>query len=207
MWNLFSVPCVESESPNSFSRGFNMQPMLFTILLAIVGVQQPMHQSAEAPLYLFTMKTIDGKDQPLSSYKGKVLIVVNVASKCGYTPQYENLEATYRKYKDRGLAILGFPANNFGAQEPGSDSEIKEFCKMNYDVTFDLFSKISVKGEGQHPLYKYLTTETPFKGDVKWNFQKYLVDKRGNVVAMFPTRTKPTDDAVVQKIEALLAEE
>ncbi len=183
-----------------------MHTILFTVLLFLVGIQQPMNQSSEAPFYRFTMKTIDGKDLPLSSYKGKVLIVVNVASQCGYTPQYENLEATYRKYKDRGLVILGFPANNFGGQEPGSDSEIKEFCKTKYDVTFDLFSKISVKGVDQHPLYKYLTTETPFKGDVKWNFQKYLVDKKGTVVAMFPTRVKPTDEEVVQKIEALLAE-
>lgn len=180
---------------------------LLITLLALAPTEQSMNQSNETPLYRFTMKTIDGKDQPLSSYKGKVLLLVNVASKCGHTPQYENLEATYRRYKDRGFVILGFPANNFGGQEPGSDAEIKEFCKTKYDVTFNLFSKISVKGEDQHPLYKYLTTETPFKGDVKWNFQKYLVDKKGNVVAMFPTKVKPTDEEVVQKIEALLAEQ
>jgi len=152
------------------------------------------------------MTTIDGKEQPLAAYKGKVVIVVNVASQCGYTPQYKDLEATYRKFAGQGFAILGFPANNFGAQEPGTDAEIKDFCKTNYDVTFDLFSKISVKGEDQHPLYKYLTTETPFKGDVKWNFQKYLIDKKGNVVAMYPSRVKPTDEEVVHKIEALLGE-
>ncbi len=181
---------------------------LVLFLYATAGYFQPMPQSHnESPIYEFTMKTIDGVDRSLSVYKGKVLLVVNVASQCGYTPQYEDLEATYRKYAEKGLMVLGFPANNFGAQEPGSDAEIKEFCKLNYDVTFDLFSKISVKGEGQHPLYRYLTQETPFKGEVRWNFQKYLVDRKGNVAAMFPTRVKPSDREVVQKIEELLSQE
>jgi len=183
-----------------------IQALLLSMFIVFAGVQQTMNQANDAPFYRFTMKTIDGKEQPLASYQGKVVLVVNVASRCGHTPQYEDLEATYRKYGAKGLAILGFPANNFGSQEPGSDSEIKEFCKTSYDVTFDLFSKISVKGEDQHPLYRYLTTETPFKGDVKWNFQKYLIDKKGNIVAMYPSRVKPTDEEVVRKIEALLAE-
>ncbi|MEX2116452.1 MAG: glutathione peroxidase [Bacteroidota bacterium] len=160
-----------------------------------------------SPLYRFTMKTIDGKDRSLAEYKGKVLLLVNVASKCGHTPQYKDLEEVYRKYNKQGFVILGFPANNFGSQEPGTDDEIKEFCSTKYDVTFDLFSKISVKGTDQHPLYKYLTTESPAPGDVKWNFQKYLVDRSGTVVAMIPTRTKPTDADVISKIEVLLAQQ
>jgi glutathione peroxidase len=157
-------------------------------------------------IYSFTMKTIDGKEKSLSDYKGQVLLVVNVASLCGFTPQYKDLEATYLKYKDKGFQILAFPANNFGQQEPGTDKEIKQFCQTKYSVTFDLFSKISVKGPDQHPLYQYLTKDSPFPGDVKWNFQKYLVDRKGNVVAMYPSRVKPTDKEVVEKIEALLNE-
>lgn len=179
---------------------------LLMFLVISPGGSPQMKQSADSPFYHFTMKTIDGKDQPLSFYKGKVLLVVNVASQCGYTPQYKDLEATYRKYRDRGLAILAFPANNFGGQEPGTNEEIKEFCKTSYDVTFDLFSKISVKGEDQHPLYKYLTADTQFKGDVKWNFQKYLLDRHGKVVAMYLSRVKPTDNEVVQELESLLAQ-
>ena len=152
----------------------------------------------------FKMKTIDGQTKALSDYRGKVLMVVNVASFCGYTPQYKDLEAVYRKYKDKGFTILAFPANNFGEQEPGSDLEIKSFCSTTYDVTFDLFSKISVRGDDQHPLYRYITNDSPFPGDVKWNFQKYLVDGNGTFVAMFPSRTKPTDPAVLERIESLL---
>ncbi|MEX1140398.1 MAG: glutathione peroxidase [Bacteroidota bacterium] len=163
--------------------------------------------SDSSPLYSFTMETIDGKDRSLAEYKGKVLLLVNVASECGYTPQYKDLEEVYRRYNKQGFAVLGFPANNFGSQEPGTDEEIKAFCSTNYGVTFDMFSKISVKGADQHPMYKYLTTESPVPGEVKWNFQKYLVDRKGTVVAMFPTRTKPIDAGVVSKIEALLAQQ
>lgn len=150
------------------------------------------------------MKTIDGREKSLADYKGKVLLVVNVASSCGYTPQYKDLEEVYRKYKDNGFRILAFPANNFGEQEPGSDEEIKTFCSTKYDVTFDLFSKISVRGDDQHPLYKFITKESPFPGDVKWNFQKYLVDANGRIVAMYPSKIKPTDRMVVERIESLL---
>lgn len=153
----------------------------------------------------FKMKTIDGKEKSLSEYKGKVLLIVNVASRCGYTPQYKDLEEVYREYKDRGFTVLGFPANNFGEQEPGTDQEILTFCTSKYDVTFDMFSKISVRGDDQHPLYTYLTKDSPFPGDVKWNFQKYLVDANGAIVAMYPSKTKPTDPSVKEKIEALLA--
>jgi len=155
----------------------------------------------------FTMKNIDGKDVALSSYNGKVLLLVNVASKCGNTPQYAQLEELYRKYRDKGFVILGFPANNFGEQEPGSDEEIKEFCTTKYDVTFDMFSKISVKGEDQHPLYQYLTstkTDSAFAGDVRWNFTKYLVNREGTVVGKFDTRVKPMSAEIVAAVEAAL---
>ncbi len=159
-----------------------------------------------AKLYSFTMKTIDGKEKKLSDYKGKVLLIVNVASKCGFTPQYKGLEALYNKYKDRGFVILGFPENNFRGQEPGTDAEIKKFCTQNYGVTFDMFSKIDVIGEHQNPLYTYLTKDTQVPGDVKWNFQKYLVDRDGNVVAKFQPNTEPQDQTVTAKIEELLKE-
>ncbi len=155
-------------------------------------------------VYAFTMKTIDGKERPLAEYRGRVLMIVNVASKCGYTPQYEGLEAIYEKYRDRGFMILGFPANNFLWQEPGTDAEIRQFCSTTYHVTFDLFSKISVKGSDQHPLYRYLTKDSPAAGSVKWNFQKYLVDRKGNVVRMFPPATEPTDAELLRTIESLL---
>jgi glutathione peroxidase len=175
------------------------------IISSILTAQQKENTPVNAKgIYSFTMKSIDGKDKPLGEYKGKVLLVVNVASFCGYTPQYKDLEEVYRIYKDKGFMILGFPANNFGQQEPGSDEEIKTFCDTKYNVTFDLFSKISVKGGDQHPLYQYITKDSPFPGDVKWNFQKYLVDQNGNIVAMYPPKIKPTDKEVIQQIEALL---
>ena len=155
----------------------------------------------------FTMKNIDGKEVPLAGYKGKVMLLVNVASKCGQTPQYTQLEELYRKYQDKGFVILGFPANNFGQQEPGTDEEIKEFCSTKYDVTFDMFSKISVKGDDQHPLYRYLTAEetnSAFAGDVKWNFTKFLVNRDGAVVGRFESRVKPMSDEVVAAVEKAL---
>jgi glutathione peroxidase len=171
----------------------------------ILSAQQKETTSVDKQgVYSFIMKTIDGKDKPLTEYKGKVLLIVNVASFCGYTPQYKDLEEVYQRYKDKGLVILGFPANNFGQQEPGTDEEIKTFCDTKYNVTFDLFSKISVKGNDQHPLYRYITKDSPFPGEVKWNFQKYLVDKNGNIVAMYPSKVKPTDKEVIEKIESLV---
>lgn len=181
-------------------------PFMSIIILSSVLVSQPKEQAAvgKKSVYDFTMKTIDGKDKSLAEYKGDVLLVVNVASQCGYTPQYKDLEEVFEKYKGKGLRILAFPANNFGEQEPGSDKEIKTFCESKYNVTFDLFSKISVKGDDQHPLYRYITKDSPFPGDVKWNFQKYLVDRNGNIVAMFSSRVKPTDKAFIEKVESLL---
>jgi len=174
--------------------------------LTALGQSKDAKMTPEPRFYSFSMKTIDGKERSLSDYKGDVVLVVNVASFCGYTPQYKDLEAVYRKYKDRGFRIAAFPANNFGNQEPGTNEEIKNFCKLNYDVTFDMFSKISVKGSDQDPLYRYLTTETSVPGDVKWNFQKYLVNRKGDVVAVFPTKVKPTDQEFIGKLESLLSE-
>lgn len=153
----------------------------------------------------YTMKTIDGEEQDLSAYEGKVLLVVNVASKCGLTPQYEGLEALYREHKDEGLVVLGFPANDFNGQEPGTEAEIRQFCTANYGVTFPMFSKISVKGAGAHPLYRQLAElPPPAGGEPSWNFTKYLVDRDGNVVMRFDPRTKPDDPALVAAVEAEL---
>lgn len=153
-----------------------------------------------------TMKRLDGSEEDLATYKGKVVMLVNVASRCGLTPQYKGLQAIYEQYRDRGFEILGFPANDFMGQEPGSDEEIAEFCEMNYGVTFPVFSKISVKGEEMHPLYKEITTlPEPIGGDILWNFQKYLVNKSGQVVKKIGPRTTPDDPEVTSTIEALLA--
>jgi glutathione peroxidase len=157
----------------------------------------------------FKMRDIDGKDVKLNKYKGKVVMIVNTASKCGYTPQYESLQATYEKYRDKGFVALGFPANNFGGQEPGTEAEIKEFCTSKYKVTFPMFAKISVKGEDQDPLYKFLTspqTSAGFEGDIKWNFTKFLVDKKGKVVARFESKVKPDAPEVIAAIEKYLAD-
>lgn len=155
-------------------------------------------------IYDFTMDDIDGKPTPLSKFKGKVLLVVNTASFCGNTPQYTDLETIYEKYQTRGLEVLAFPANNFGQQEPGTNQDIKGFCLTKYSVSFPLFSKISVTGSDKHPLYQYLTERSSFPGEVEWNFQKYLVDRSGNVIARFHHRTKPLSREIVQGIETAL---
>lgn len=152
--------------------------------------------------YDFTMKTITGEDKPLADYKGRPCLVVNVASECGNTPQYDGLEALSKKYPD--LAVLGFPANEFGKQEPGTDAEIQEFCSTNYGVSFNMFSKIVVKGEGKHPLYKWLTEETDYKGEVDWNFAKFLVNKNGFVSHRWKASVKPDADKIAQAIEEVL---
>ena len=152
-----------------------------------------------------TMKRLNGKDEDLSQYKGKVVMVVNTASKCGLTPQYKGLQAIYDQYHEKGFEILGFPANNFMGQEPGSNDEISEFCEINYGVTFPMFSKISVKGEDMDPLYREITTmPEPIGGDVLWNFQKYLLDRKGNVVQKIGPQTTPEDPSVTSAIEGLL---
>src|SRR5688572_26612079 len=165
----------------------------------------PTTQPAQSPL-TFTVKDIDGKDYELAQLKGKVVMLVNVASKCGLTKQYAGLEKLYEKYKDRGLVIVGFPANNFGGQEPGSEEEIKQFCSTKYNVTFPMMSKISVKGENQHPLYDLLTHNTPeeFRGEIGWNFTKFLVDRNGQVFARFASKTTPEDEQLVAAVEKAL---
>lgn len=174
----------------------------------------PTSQDAEAaapetvkPYVLgYEIKRIDGTPEKLESYKGKVLLLVNTASRCGLTPQYKALEELYRTNKKRGLVVLGFPANNFGGQEPGTDKQIAEFCTQNFDVTFPMFSKISVKGEDAHPLYKQLAKQPePIGGEPRWNFTKFLVHHEGNVVARFEPRMQPSDPRMRQAIEAQLA--
>jgi len=161
---------------------------------------------AGSGLYSFTLNSIDGKPAPLADYKGKVVLIVNVASKCGFTPQYSALESIYEKYKDQGFVILGFPANNFGAQEPGTNAEIKTFCTRKYNVSFPMFAKISVKGADQAPLYAYLTqqTGTSIAGDIKWNFTKFLVDRNGNVIQRFEPEVTPDSKEVAEAIEKQL---
>ena len=173
-------------------------------ILQTLNAQTKVKQT-NAPFYNFIMKTIDGKEKPLSDYRGKVIMAVNVASFCGNTPQYKDLEALYKKYKEKGFIILGFPANNFANQEPGSNEDIKKFCELNYSVTFDLFAKINVKGNDIHPLYKYLTKETG--EDIGWNFTKFIIDKHGTIAGRYATKIKPDATEIVKKIELLLSEE
>lgn len=187
--------------------------LIFAFLLVAAGLalgfalrpgQSTPHDVQGKNLHSFTMKDIDGKEKPLADYKGKVVIVVNVASKCGLTPQYEGLEALYRSHKEAGLVVLGMPSNDFNGQEPGTDAEIKEFCTGKYDVTFPMFSKIVVKGPQAHPLYRWLTDQTEDKTDIDWNFAKFLVDRDGKVVARFKARTKPDDPAFLAAVEKSL---
>lgn len=188
----------------------------FALAVATVGgiffyhhhIQDKVEASAAKSVLDFEMRDIDGKDVKLKKYKGDVLLVVNVASKCGYTPQYEALQATYAKYKDKGFYVLGFPANNFNSQEPGTESEIKEFCTSKFHVTFPMFAKISVKGADQDPLYSFLTskeTNPDFAGDIKWNFSKFLVDRGGKVVARFEPKVTPDSPEVTAAIEKYIA--
>jgi glutathione peroxidase len=161
--------------------------------------------AAAGRLYEFSAKTIDGKDKPLSAYKGQALLIVNTASLCGFTPQYEGLESLQKAYGPKGLRVLGFPANEFGSQEPGHDADIAQFCRTRYSVSFDLFSKIAVKGPAIHPLYRFLTTESGFNGDIDWNFAKFLVDRRGTVVARFSPEEDPGSPRVTAAIERALS--
>jgi glutathione peroxidase len=159
--------------------------------------------SAGSGVYSFTLNNIDGKPAPLGDYKGKVVLIVNVASQCGYTPQYSALESVYEKYKGQGFVILGFPANNFGAQEPGTNAEIKTFCTRKYSVTFPMYAKISVKGADKAPLYQFLTEQTGpgISGEIQWNFTKFLVDRNGNVVKRFESPVTPDSKEITAAIE------
>jgi glutathione peroxidase len=163
---------------------------------------------AASSVHEFSLNSIDGQPTSLSTYKGKVMLLVNVASKCGYTPQYTGLQALYDKYKDKGLVIVGVPANNFGGQEPGTNEEIKTFCSRTYNVTFPMMAKVSVKGDDKTPLYQYLTDASAnpsTAGDVKWNFTKFLVDKNGKVIGRFESKVKPDDPELVSAVEKALA--
>lgn len=171
--------------------------------VALAGDARP--ASEDSSVLDFTMVRLDGSAQPLAEFKGKVLLIVNVASQCGYTPQYEGLERLYEQKKDQGFVVLGFPANNFGQQEPGSSEEIAEFCTSKFGVKFPMFEKVSVTGADQHPLYRRLASQpAPIGGDPKWNFTKFLVDRSGNVVARYEPKVKPDDPALVSQIDALL---
>jgi glutathione peroxidase len=176
-------------------------PLLVVFTLGAAPTTQP------ASVLDFTVTDNAGQPVQLSRYKGQVLLVVNVASKCGLTPQYAQLQKLYETYKDKGLCILAFPANDFRQQEPGTNEQIREFCKSKYNVSFDLFAKIVVKGEGQSPLYQFLTDEkanAPYGGEIKWNFTKFLVGRDGKVAARFEPKTKPDEKQVIKAIEAEL---
>ena len=176
----------------------------------LVGVACTAEKRGESPklqpLPDFALKRLDGSADSLGAHRGQVLLIVNVASQCGYTPQYEGLQALYERYRERGFSILGFPSNDFGKQEPGSDQEIAKFCRANYGVEFPMFTKCKVLGEDAHPLYRELASRPePIGGDVTWNFEKYLVDREGRVAARFDSEVTPEDPRVVKHIEQLLA--
>lgn len=178
-------------------------------VLAVSRVVPADEAKKPASVLDFKVQDIDGKEVELSKYQGKVLLIVNTASQCGYTPQYEGLEAIYQKYKDQGLEVLAFPANEFGRQEPGTNSQIKTFCSTKFHTTFPLFSKIVVKGDGIHPLYQFLTskeTDPKFGGDIPWNFAKFLVNRKGEVIARFEPKDKPESETVTKVIEGALAQ-
>lgn len=192
--------------------------IFLSMIVAFVGVSMSSTEHAQAQAqgneggkmakdtvsYLdIPFKTITGEETSLEAFKGKVVLLVNVASECGFTPQYEGLEALYRKFKDRGLVIVGFPANNFGGQEPGTNEEILHFCRSKFDVTFPMMSKISVKGKDKHPLFVYLTEDSNLPGEIQWNFSKFLLDREGHLVARYPSQTIPQDKELVSKIENL----
>jgi glutathione peroxidase len=181
--------------------------LLTAIVLAILaGPQTKPAGGTTVPAALnFTMKSIDGKAIDLSKYQGRVVLMVNVASECGFTPQYAGLEELHKKYAAKGLSILGFPSNNFGGQEPGSDPQIADFCKQNYGVEFDMFSKIVVLGKDQSPLYRYLTTHPKFPGQVEWNFEKFLIGRNGEVIGRFKSEIEPSSKQMTGAIESALA--
>jgi glutathione peroxidase len=184
--------------------------LTLTALLVPTGSAQPRPLSKgsrhmKTSVLDFTVNTIDGKPVKLSSYRGKVLLVVNTASECGYTPQYEGLQQLYELYREKGLRILAFPTNDFGKQEPGTNAMIKSFCSTKFHTTFDLFEKIVVKGRDQHPLYKFITADSAYAGEVKWNFQKYLVDRSGAIAGRYLSAVEPMSAELRSAVEHLLA--
>ena len=183
-----------------------MKSILTAAVIALALLALPASKAEDPGLYSTPLKDIDGKPTSLKPYAGKVLLIVNVASLCGNTPQYKGLEALWRKYKDQGLVVLGFPCNDFGEQEPGSNSEIKTFCSSNYEVTFPLFDKLHVKGPEQHPLYAELSGDkSPFPGSVQWNFGKFLISRDGRIVARFEPEVEPEAPEVTSAVKAALA--
>jgi glutathione peroxidase len=177
------------------------------LILAVVCCLWQAVSAQAANLHDIKVKDIDGKESKLGDYQGKVVLIVNVASKCGLTPQYESLEAVYQKYKDKGLVVLGFPCNQFGGQEPGTNQEIKEFCSSKFNVTFPLFDKVDVNGPRRHPLFAALTgPDSPFPGDIKWNFNKFLVSKDGKILKRFEPRIAPDAPEVTAAIESALGQ-
>jgi glutathione peroxidase len=180
---------------------------LAALLVGVASAAEKRGESAMTkPLPDVELKRLDGNADNLGAYRGQVLLIVNVASECGYTPQYKGLQALYTRYRDRGFSILGFPSNDFGKQEPGSDQEIAKFCRANYGVEFPMFTKCKVLGEDAHPLYRDLASRPkPIGGDVTWNFEKYLVDHEGRVAARFDPEVEPEDSRITKRIEQLLA--
>jgi glutathione peroxidase len=182
---------------------------LLVSLIVIAGVAIGQTTGGRVPEVLnFTMNSLGGQPVNLSKYQGRVVLIVNTASECGYTYQYEGLQALHRKYASQGLSVLGFPSNDFGQQEPGTNAEIQQFCKANYGVEFDMFSKIDVLGDSKAPLYRYLTsksTNPQFAGDVSWNFEKFLIDRNGRIVARFLSAVEPMSAEVTGAVEAALA--
>jgi len=170
-----------------------------------VQAQEGVVPGAGQSIYDFKVKTMEGTEKSLADYRGQVLLIVNTASHCGFTPQYAGLEKLYERYKSRGFIILAFPANDFKDQEPGDDSTIKQFCELTYKTSFPLFSKVSVRGPQMAPLYQYLTTESGFNGGITWNFNKFLVDRQGRVIARFDSRTDPMDPQLEEDVLKALA--
>ena len=194
---------------NKINSHLILVPVFFAMMLAahLSGWAKDKPEASQASVLNFKMKNIDGQTVDLARFKGNVILLVNVASKCGNTPQYKGLQTLYETYKGEGFVVLGFPANNFKNQEPGTDAEIKSFCTLNYGVNFPIFSKISVLGEDKHPLYKFLTgpeTNPQFAGDIKWNFEKFLIDRGGKVAARFDPKVQPESEEVRSAIEKLL---
>lgn len=182
-------------------------PVIFVAIAIAVGSALAAKEETVPPALAFSMKSIGGEDVSLAQYQGKVLLLVNVASECGLTPQYVGLQTLHDAYREQGFAVLGFPCNQFGEQEPGSDAEIAQFCSETYKVQFPMFSKIEVNGDGAAPLYKHLTSldvKPKGAGAVSWNFEKFVIDKNGNVVARFDPRTAPNDPALIALLEAEL---
>lgn len=182
-----------------------LQKLVLAILMAGIFSFAVSTRAAES-IYDIPLKDIDGKGATLKPYQGQVLLVVNVASHCGFTPQYVGLEALYKKYGFQGLVVCGFPCNQFGGQEPGAAADIKKFCTAKYDVTFPMFDKLEVNGEHRHPLYVALAgKDSPFPGNIKWNFTKFLIGRNGKIMARFDSKVKPDSDEITKAIEAALA--